>query len=146
MTGTGGGETRIGPDRATEETRGNGTGTGPEIRCYRTRERSRPNAYGGRDDVVTTEETYVDEESQLPHEFRIYYWAGLLPERRGELIGHADTLAAAWHLVRDQRHRARAIGWLWIEDCENDRAWFDLRESRRGLALNDRRSEFGSAD
>ena len=89
---------------------------------------------------------YADEESDLRDDYSVQYWGGRMPERKGVTIGYADTLSAAWALVRDNRYRSRSMGWLWILDRTTDRALFDLREPRRGLTIKAPRSEFGSAD
>ena len=89
---------------------------------------------------------YQDERSCLPAGFEIYRWTGRMPERKGELVGQADTLKAAWALIRDRRHEARGIGWFWILDLQEDRAWFDLQENRRGLTIRDERCGFGRSD
>ena len=113
---------------------------------YRTPEVSVANAYGGRDDVPVRQEVYADEETELPKEYAVHYWGGRLPERKGQVIGYADTRESAWALVHDNREMARSIGWLWIHERETDRAFFDLQEPRRGLANHAPRSEFGNAD
>ena len=101
---------------------------------------------GKNDERVATDIGYADEESDLQEDYSVQYWSGRMPERKGVTIGYADTLSAAWALVRDNRHRSGSMGWLWILDRTTDRALFDLREPRRGLTIKAPRSEFGSAD
>ena len=83
-----------------------------------------------------------DETSCLPSRFEVRYWPWRTPERKGEVIGCADTLGAAWSLVRDREQVARGIGWLWILDRETGHARFALLEPRRGLSLPLPNSEF----
>ena len=96
---------------------------------YRTTDLAERPANSARSAVAAGEDgQYRDEESGLPGQYTILYWPGTDPQEKGETIGHADTLAAAWALVRDNRRRSRRCGWLWIQESRTGRALFDSRE------------------
>ena len=67
-------------------------------------------------------------------------------KRKGSGLGYADTLAAAWALVQDNRHRNRPIGWLRIDERETDCALFEQQEAQHELEVRAHQADFGKAD